>query len=223
MSEYKKNRSKKPWPTKAAMEQVYEKNLWGGGNADFYSGTGSHHPELVKPYVEAVTSFLQSFDDPLVVCDLGCGDFNVGRQIAGYTKRYIAMDIVEDLIKRNKQTFKAENLEFLCLDIAEDDWPAGDCVLLRNVLQHLSNAEIHRIVEKLSDYRYLILTEHLPEGTFEPNKDIISGQGIRLKKGSGVDLLAPPFNFKVTKKEEWLSVPAKEWGGYLVTTLYRIF
>ena len=222
MSEHRKNRSKKPWPTKDAMKQVYEKNLWGGGDADFYSGAGSHYPELVQPYVEAVRSFLQSFDEPLVVCDLGCGDFNIGKELVTHTKRYLAVDIVEDLIERNKKLFKAENLEFLCLDIAKDDWPSGDCVILRQVLQHLSNAEIRRIVDKLSDFRYLILTEHIPEGEFEPNKDIISGQGIRLKKGSGVDMLARPFNLQVKDKEQWLSIPAKDWGGLVVTTLYRM-
>lgn len=222
MSELKKNRSKKPWPTKDAMKQVYEKNLWGGGDTDFYSGTGSHHPELVQPYVEAVRSFLRSFEEPLVVCDLGCGDFNIGKDLVSHTRRYLAVDIVADLIERNRKLFKAENLEFLCLDIAKDDWPVGDCVILRQVLQHLSNAEIQGIVKKLHDYKYVILTEHVPEGEFEPNKDIISGQGIRLKKKSGVDLLAPPFNLQVKEKEQWLSVPAKEWGGLVVTTLYRM-
>ncbi|HBX67652.1 MAG TPA: SAM-dependent methyltransferase, partial [Balneolaceae bacterium] len=64
-------KTKQPWPTKDAMEQIYEMNLWGDNNTDFYSGAGSHHPELVDPYIEVVTSFLNSFDDPLVVCDLG--------------------------------------------------------------------------------------------------------------------------------------------------------
>ena len=40
-------RIKKPWPTKDAMEQVYEMKLWGNNASDFYSGIGSHHPELV--------------------------------------------------------------------------------------------------------------------------------------------------------------------------------
>ncbi|PAM94508.1 SAM-dependent methyltransferase, partial [Flavobacterium sp. IR1] len=44
-------KSKKPWPTKAAMAQIYEKNLWGGERAEFYSGLGSHHPETVDPYI----------------------------------------------------------------------------------------------------------------------------------------------------------------------------
>ncbi|WP_290962394.1 class I SAM-dependent methyltransferase [Gracilimonas sp.] len=222
MEERKPKRSKKPWPTKDAMEQVYQKNLWGGGHADFYSGTGSHHPELVEPYVEAVASFLLSFEEPPVVCDMGCGDFNVGKELVKHTKKYVGVDIVPDLIERNREKFEADHLEFRCLDIAEDEWPPADCVILRQVLQHLSNAEIQRIVSKLYNYEYIILTEHLPEGDFEPNKDIISGQGTRLKKGSGVDLLALPFNLRVQKKEQWLAVPAKEWGGVLVTTLYRI-
>src|SRR5690554_7302135 len=80
-------RVKKPWPTKAAMEQVYEMKLWGDNNTDFYSGIGSHSPELVNPYIEVVSSFLKSFDHPLIVCDLGCGDFNVGKELVQYTNR----------------------------------------------------------------------------------------------------------------------------------------
>jgi len=72
-------KTKNSWPTKAAMEQVYERKLWGGNNSNFYSGSGSHQIEIVKPYIAAVTSFLTSFKTPITVCDLGCGDFNVGK------------------------------------------------------------------------------------------------------------------------------------------------
>ena len=213
---------KKPWPTKDAMAQIYEKNLWGGNRSEFYSGLGSHHPETVNPYLDVVSAFLRDFETPPVVCDLGCGDFNVGKELVKYSKKYIAIDIVPDLIAHNKKEFKAENLEFHALDIATDDLPTGDCAILRQVLQHLSNAEIKRVVEKLYDFKYVILTEHLPEGDFEPNKDIISGQGIRLKKQSGVKLSAPPFNFKVKEEKQLLSVPSPGFEGVLVTTLYRI-
>jgi len=214
---------KKPWPTKDAMEQVYEMNLWGGDNFDFYSGSGSHHPELVDPYIEVLTSFLTSFETPLVVCDLGCGDFNVGKEFVTHTRKYIAVDIVAKLIERNKEVFKEANLEFYCLDIAVDDLPSGDCALLRNVLQHLSNTEVQDIVSKLTDFKYVVLTEHVPEEDFTPNKDIISGQGIRLKKQSGLDLLAPPFNLKVKEEKQLLSVPAKDSKGTIVTTLYKMY
>ena len=216
-------KSKKPWPTQDAMAQIYENNLWGEGQSGYYSGIGSHHPDLVDPYVDAVSSFLSSFDPPLEVCDLGCGDFNVGKELVKYSKRFIAVDIVEDLIEHNRKAFKGENVEFRCLDIANDELPKGDCVLLRQVLQHLSNYEIKQVVDKLSAYKYVILTEHLPEGEFEPNKDIISGQGIRLKMNSGVDLLAPPFDLEVKGERQLLTQPAKESKGMIVTTLYTIY
>lgn len=225
MSEFlnRTKEAKSPWPTKDAMKQVYEMKLWGGRDADFYSGSGSHYPEIVDPYIEAVNSFLKTFETPPVVCDLGCGDFNVGKELVSNTQKYIAVDIVEELIDRNKEKFKSDNLEFLFLDIAEDELPSGECAILRQVLQHISNAEVQQIVNKLTDYKYVIVTEHIPEGTFEPNKDIISGQGIRLKKQSGIDLLAPPFDLKVKEEKQLLSLPAINSKGIIVTMLYEMF
>ena len=211
----------KPWPTKDAMEQIYRMNLWGGNDSDFYSGAGSHDSEIVNPYIEIFKSFLSSFTNPITLCDLGCGDFNVGKELVRYTKKYVAVDIVADLIKRNKANFKEDNLEFQCIDIAEDNLPSGDCAVIRQVLQHLSNSEVQKIVTKLSDFKYIILTEHLPEGDYIPNKDILSGQGIRLNIASGIDLLAPPFNFKVKEERRLFSVPVNDYGGEIVTTLYE--
>jgi hypothetical protein len=213
---------KKPWPTKDAMDQVYTMKLWGNNSSDFYSGDGSHHPEIVNPYIEVLTSFLTSFKTPLVVCDLGCGDFNIGRQLVKHSEKYVAVDIVTDLIEHNKSTFKEDSLEFHCLDIAVDDLPSGDCALLRQVLQHLSNTEIQSILSKLTDFKYVILTEHVPEGHFKVNKDIISGQGTRLKKQSGLNVLAPPFNFKVQEEKQLLSITLDDFEGVIVTTLYKI-
>ena len=218
----KEKSHKKPWPTKDAMEQVYEKSLWGGGKVDFYSGEGSHKAEIVNPYVEVVSSFLKSFENPLSVVDLGCGDFNVGKQLIEYSSQYFAVDIVGDLIERNKKTFEAENLSFDCLNIAEDALPKGDCVLIRQVLQHLSNKEVLAAVQKLSQYKYVILTEHIPSSDFESNLDIISGQGIRLKKNSGLDITREPFNFKFKKSKELLSVDVESWKGRIVTTLFEV-
>lgn len=215
-------RTKQPWPTKEAMEQVYEENLWGENGDDFYSGEGSHLPALVDPYIDAVIAFLSSFDPPLTVCDLGCGDFNIGKELVKHSWKYIAVDIVPALIARNKTAFQADNLTFLTLDLAKDPLPTGDCALLRQVLQHLSNNEVQRILNKLSAYNYVILTEHLPEGPLVPNKDIISGQGIRIKQQSGVDVTAPPFNFKVQAKKELVSIPLNDGKGLIVTTLYTV-
>jgi len=213
---------KKPWPTKAVMQQIYEQHLWGGKDFDFYSGEGSHCTEIVQPYLDVVISFLNSQNNSLTVCDLGCGDFNIGKHLVKHTKYYTAIDIVESLIERNKTLFKAKNLEFQCLDIAKEELPKADCIILRQVLQHLSNNEIKSITKKLTNYKYIILTEHLPLGHFETNKDKIASLGIRLKQDSGVDLLAMPFNLKVKSSKTLNEVILEKNKGRIITMLYNL-
>ena len=214
---------KQPWPTKDVMHQIYDRHLWGGKEFDFYSGYGSHDPKITKPYLETVIAFLKSHNNSLTICDLGCGDFNIGKHLTPYAKKYVAIDIVENLIKRNKNLYKANNLEFHCLDIAKNKLPVGDCAILRQVLQHLSNAEIQHIVEKLISYKYIILTDHVPLGNFIPNKDIISGQGIRLKQNSGVAILEVPFNFEVKHETRLTEFVLENGKGRIVTTLYHTY
>lgn len=223
MHNLKKDNKKKPWPTKKAMEQIYAQNLWGGNKDEFYSGLGSHNPIIVKPYIEVVINFLKSFQEPITVLDLGCGDFNIGKQILPYAKKYIAVDIAENVINYNKSKFIQENLEFLCLDIAKDALPEADVVIIRQVLQHLSNREVKMILSKLNAFKYILLTEHLPSSKFEPNKDIISGQGIRLKKQSGLCIIEEPFNFKCEKESELLSIELGDKKGVIKTWLYQQF
>lgn len=223
MHNLKKDNKKKPWPTKKAMEQIYAQNLWGGSKDEFYSGLGSHNPIIVKPYIEVVINFLKSFQESITVLDLGCGDFNIGKQILPYAKKYIAVDIAENVINYNKSKFIQENLEFLCLDIAKDALPEADVVIIRQVLQHLSNREVKMILSKLNAFKYILLTEHLPSSKFEPNKDIISGQGIRLKKQSGLCIIEEPFNFKCEKESELLSIELGDKKGVIKTWLYQQF
>lgn len=213
---------KKRWPTKAVMQQIYERSMWGGAEFDFYSGDGSHDLAFVKPYLEVVKDFLNRFEAPLTVCDLGCGDFNVGHQLVNSAKAYIAIDIVDDLIERNKLIYKNENLTFKTLDICKDDLPKADCAVVRQVMQHLSNAEILALVEKLMGYKYVIVTEHLPSFAFEANIDLITGQGNRLKLKSGVNLTSEPFSLKPHKQDVLLKLPVDD-KSMLSTVLYQNF
>lgn len=221
--DHKKNaKSKTPWPTKLVMEQVYEMKLWGGANTTYHSGEGSHHPELVNPYLDTVSAFLRSFNTPLVVCDLGCGDFNIGKQLVQHTKKYIGLDIVKDLVDYNKATFKAAQVSFKCVDISKDTLPKGDCAVVRQVLQHLSNTEIQNILNKLTQYKYVIITEHIPEGKFVANLDIIASQGTRLKIGSGVDVTRPPFDFSFMHKKELTRTLSPDGKSVILTTLFTM-
>ena len=222
MQNLKKDKKKKPWPTKKAMEQIYDQNLWGGNKDEIYSGSGSHSPKIVQPYLEGVINFLKSFKQPIIVLDLGCGDFNVGRQLLAFSKKIIAVDIAENVINYNKAKFANNSLEFQCLDISKDDLPRADVVILRQVLQHVSNKEVHSVLNKLKEYKYVILTEHLPNQEFVPNKDIISGQGIRIKNQSGLIITKEPFNFKYKKQQELESTILDNNKGVIKTWLFTL-
>lgn len=204
------------------MQQVYELGLWGTGDGGFYSGSGSHDTTIVQPYLNVVRTFLTSFDNAISVADLGCGDFNIGRNLVSLCSSYTATDIVPELIKYNQSKFVQPNLQFSCIDIAKDELPVADCAIVRQVLQHLCNDEVLAVTKKLAHYKYVILTEHLPDGAFEANKNIISGQGIRLKKNSGVDLLKPPFNLKPQSTQELLRINSPNFKGVIVTTLFQM-
>lgn len=211
---------KAPWPTKKAMQQVYALNFWGTNNTSFYSGEGSHSPEIVVPYIVALRTFFKTFNQDISVCDLGCGDFNIGKQLVDYTNQYYAIDVVPELIEFNNERFKFGHLNFLSLDISIDEIPSADCVIIRQVLQHLSNVEILNIVNKLKRYKYIILTEHIPSGSFTPNIDIISGQGTRLKKNSGVDIASNPFNFEFQDSKILHQIDLGVKKGTIKTILY---
>ncbi len=203
-SDAQKNKTR--WSTKAVMNQIYEKSLWGGAEHDFYSGAGSHDVQIVNPYIAAVRNFLLEFENPTTICDLGCGDFNVGHQLVNYTKAYFAIDIVADLIERNKSIYKNQNLTFQCLDICKDDLPKADCAMVRQVMQHLSNSEIMELLSKLKNYKYIIVTEHLPISQFKANLDLVTGQGNRLKFKSGVVLTEAPFYLKPLEEKHFLTL-----------------
>jgi hypothetical protein len=100
---------------------------------------------------------------------------------------------------------------FVCLDIIEQQLPDGDVCLVRQVLQHLSNAEIKAILDKLNKYKYVFVTEHYPLGNdCLPNIDKPHGADIRLYDNSAVFLDKEPFN--ISHIELVLNVPYDNWG-----------
>lgn len=151
---------------------------------------------VVDPYVSAARLFIENtFSAPPNVVDLGCGDFNVGRQIRNVTNRYVACDIVPNVVNYNRLVHAREDVDFRILDLVTEELPAGDVVFIRQVLQHLSNDHISRLLPKLRKYKWAIITESIPsEDLFVPNHNIETGEYIRLESNSGVDLTKTPFN-----------------------------
>jgi hypothetical protein len=198
--------------------RIYRDNLWGGRRGEFYSGVGSHTPELIDPYVGAVRAFLGACPTRPVVIDMGCGDFAAGSRLADLAQSYVACDVVPELIEHNRRLFARDGLEFAVLDAVADPLPPGDVVIVKQVLQHLCNAEIATIVAKLARYPTWIVCEHLPEGAFTANLEKPTDGDSRLRLRSGVVLTAAPFG--VTPRETRLLCEARSEGAIIRTVAY---
>ena len=141
----------KNYSNKDIFSKIYNDNIWGkpqNSQSPFFSGDGSHNPNHTKPYLDSVSKFLLSIKGKSKVVDLGCGDFNIGSQLSKYCDLYIGCDVVPQLIEYNEKTNKSEKVSFKLTDITKDDLPIGDVVVIRQVLQHLSNEQIIEVLKK---------------------------------------------------------------------------
>ena len=208
-------------PLVAVFTEIYRQRLWGSANGSAYcSGQGSHDDAVVQPYVHALREFLSQFPTKPDVVDLGCGDFNVGARLRDVCARYVACDVVADLIEYNRSAFKHLDVSFAQLDITCDALPDGEVALVRQVLQHLSNEQIARAAHRLGQYSWIVVTEHVPAlPNFVANLDKPIGPGLRLRLGSGVDLTRPPFSLRAREQRRLCSVPQS--SGILQTTAYQ--
>jgi SAM-dependent methyltransferase len=209
---------------KDAFTKIYSEGLWGSSNDDrdsFSSGSGSHQAHVVATYIGAVEKFLRSLDKKPNVVDLGCGDFSVGSRLRHLCGNYIACDIVESLIARNRDVYRDLAVDFRVVDITSDELPDGEVVFLRQVLQHLSNELILNAIPRIkSKYNYLVLTEHLPSpNRFAPNIDKATGPDTRLRFDSGVVLTLPPFNMQA--RQDIVLCQAVVSGTLIQTRLYK--
>ena len=203
---------------------IYRNYLWGRKNGDFgfYSGDGSHDPVVVDDYVISVTEFLTKFDLPPVVVDLGCGDFHIGSLLAQYCSEYVACDVVPELIESNIRRNNLINVKFKVLDAVTQELPSGDVVIIRQMLQHLSNHDVKEVLKGIEGrFRYLIFTDHQPlKSNWIPNLDIITGHTIRVEINSGLDLNLQPFNLGALECN--LISEVKVDDGIIRTYIFRL-
>jgi SAM-dependent methyltransferase len=177
---------------------IYQENQWGGEPGEYCSGSGSTE-EQASNYASRVRAFIGAKGITSVV-DLGCGDFVVGSRLVTNGIKYIGVDVVAPLVHRNLMRFASENVTFVHADITKDPLPDADLCLLRQVLQHLSNAEIEQVLEKTEKYKYILVTEHYPSPSVGvvPNKDKPHGADTRIYDNSAVFLDRPPFNARIS-------------------------
>jgi SAM-dependent methyltransferase len=159
-----------------AFESVYTERHWGTDKeGKGTSGLGSTL-EFTKLYRVFLQDFLAAHGIRSVV-DAGCGAWEFSRAMDWSGIDYLGLDIVASLIETNQRRFGAPNIRFAAADIVRDELPPADLLIVKDVLQHLSNADITRFRAQLPRYRHvLIVGDVLPDSLTGELKDIRSGE-----------------------------------------------
>jgi SAM-dependent methyltransferase len=180
------------------FRNIYRTKAWGDNGQPFCSGTGSRGP-ISEQYCAFVTKFVRDHQVQSIV-DLGCGDFSVGRQIVEASSvRYTGIDVVPELIEHHRSTVRDPRVSFKCADITNDPLPAADLCLIRQVLQHLSNAEIMKVLANLRNFSRILISEDVPVHPKSSNRDKPHGPDVRHYYGSGVYIERPPFSTPIAE------------------------
>jgi hypothetical protein len=210
------------------FENIYKEKNWGGNNSKiFFSGDGSSISPTIPFYIDTVKTFFTNLTYKPNVIDIGCGDFNIGKELVPFVNNYLAVDVVDSLIQHNKSMHNYSNVTFETLDITNSPSPTTDVIILRHVFQHLSNKDILDSLRNIYlKSKYLIITEGIPLTDFTPNLDIESMHSFRpVVNNSGVDILLSPFNFPI--EEELITLLVKHQqpdGEFLLkdkTVIYK--
>jgi hypothetical protein len=210
------------------FSEIYRKNKWGrdpDNPASFYSGSGSYNNNT-SLYIAKIKEIIRE-NNIKSITEIGCGDLNIAKNYLQDIEIYNGCDIVPELIKNHKHNINVlpTITNFFCLDACTDELPGADCLIIRQVLQHLDNDSIILILNRLTDFHYIIITEHIPKSILKPNLDKIIGSDIRVHYESGVFLNLPPFNIQnlqvILKYDENLRFGKNEIAAEMTTYLIK--
>jgi SAM-dependent methyltransferase len=199
---------------------IYNNNRWGGENGTYSSGLGSQ-PEVAEIYAKEIRSLMLR-EKVRSIVDIGCGDFQVGQRLITPEISYIGCDIVPELIIRNRKCYGRDGVEFLNLDAVSAPLPQADLCLIRQVFQHLSNADIKLVLNKARQYSLVVVTdEQLVKDNSTLNMDIPPYHGTRRVFGQGLKLEREPFSEKIEVLFDAGAGEKSNFDTYLRTVLIR--
>ena len=185
-----------------AFSTIYEQGLWGRDA----SGRGISGPGSTLAQGKAFVDYVQSFIDTheiLSIVDIGCGDWVLAQHIDWGDRDYLGVDVVASVIERNQDMHGTDKIRFVQLDGCSEALPAGDLLICKDVLMHLSNANIQHILAQSKKFKYCIFVNDTVGAN---NRDMTAG-GFR-----PLDLTRAPFNL----------VPAAIANYYAATVLKQV-
>jgi hypothetical protein len=171
---------------RTVFTKIYATSGWGKG-----SGNGSN-PECTVEY----RSFLERFivmNAVTSVIDIGCGDWQSSRYINFNNAHYIGFDLVDAVVEQNNKIFgsKDRKVEFRKMPIDPSDLPVAQLLIMKDVLQHMTDRQIAFYRDKVfPKYPLCLITNSWQAINYLHNVEISAGAFRTL------DLRVKPYLFK---------------------------
>jgi hypothetical protein len=120
--------------------------------------------------------------------DAPCGDFNWIKDTELSLELYWGIDVIPDLIARNRRLYGDVKTQFVLLDLTRDWLPDADVILCRDCFIHFSYRHIALAIKnfKRTKSTYLLTNTY---------SDWRKNENIRTGDFRYLNLLLPPFNF----------------------------
>ncbi len=151
--------------------RIYRLQSWGEGESRSGPGSGLARTEGIRADLAALVRSLGVRS----LLDAGCGDFHWMQAADLDLATYIGVDIVGDVVSACAAQYTRAGNEFACLDITRDALPRVDLILCRDVLPHLSYADIDRALNNfVSSGSTWLLTNTFVDR--DANADIATGE-----------------------------------------------
>jgi hypothetical protein len=167
---------------KKKFTQYYHKNLFNGKES--ISGKGSDLEQTAIIRIE-IPKILEKLNTKVFI-DAPCGDFYWMQHVDLKNIKYIGLDIVYEIIKKNSKLYGSTR-QFICKNIVTDKLPDADVILIRDCWVHLSNVHIFESIMniKRNNIKYLLSTSF---PGLNSNSELMN-------IWRPINLALPPFNF----------------------------
>lgn len=162
--------------------RIYNLDTWTLG-----SGPGSV-AAANKPFTRLLESFIRENSVESIV-DFGCGDWQYMSSVDLQKATYIGFDVVASVLSQNRQLYSRPNVCFERSPSDLEDLPTADLLLIKDVLIHLPNAFVAKLMECAQrKYKFILTVNNRTGNAREYNVDIQPGSF------RPVDLARPPFS-----------------------------
>ncbi|MGL4512494.1 MAG: hypothetical protein ACRCT8_05335 [Lacipirellulaceae bacterium] len=178
------------------FDRIYATNEWGNGSGD---GSRAVH---TRGYVAFLERFLAERRVSSVV-DLGCGDWQFSRDVDWGAAEYRGYDLVASVIETNRARYAKPGVSFHVYSGDPAQVPGADLLIVKDVLQHLSNDTIRGLMPLFARFRYALVTNCVSPRGETLNEDVPDG-GFRQ-----LDLRAAPFSLDAA--EVYSFTNARRW------------